>query len=245
MEDQREERGRCSRPPSLDDLALIAAVDGEAGEEIRAHLRACPDCARRAREFDELQGFLRQRLYRVLCPSSEQLADYQQGWLGEPLRTEIRAHLRDCPHCADELRLLAEAAHPPPEPAPISRLRRVVARPLATGPRSPFPVYGALRGAAHGGQYAYRADNLELTLDVGRAAVRNGRLVLVGMLLNEDGLADGLNRATASLLSNDLVVSSAVLDDLGSFILEDIEPGDYSLSLRLPEFEIVVEALSL
>jgi hypothetical protein len=36
-----------------------------------------------------------------------------------------------------------------------------------------------------------------------------------------------------------------MLDDLGNFILEDIEPGDYSLSLRLPEFEIVVEALSL
>jgi hypothetical protein len=54
-----------------------------------------------------------------------------------------------------------------------------------------------------------------------------------------------MSQATASLLSENLVVNSAPLDDLGSFVIEDIAPGDYSLSLRLPDLEVVVEALSL
>jgi len=84
-----------------------------------------------------------------------------------------------------------------------------------------------------------------LTLDIQRITGRPGQLALVGMLLNEEGLAGGMSQATASLLSENLVVNSAPLDDLGSFVIEDIAPGDYSLSLRLPDLEVVVEALSL
>jgi hypothetical protein len=231
----------------LDDLDLIAAIDGEAGEEILAHLRDCPSCAARARDFDELLRLLRQRLFRILCPSSDDLLSYLQGWLEERRQAQIRAHLRDCPHCAGELRLLAEASHaPPPAPTPISRLRRVVA--VALAPRAQMalaPVYGGMRGAAGSGQYAYRAENLELTLDVQRAAGRPGRVVLVGMVYNDDGMSDEIGRATASLLLNELVISSALLDELGNFVIDDIAPGDYSLSLRLPDREVVVEALAL
>jgi len=245
MEDSKEWSGLCRRRPSLDDLDLIAAVDGEAGEEILAHLDECPHCAARAREIDQFQKLLRQRLYRILCPSSDQLLAYQQGWLDVQLQSQIRSHLRDCPHCAGELRLLSETTHAPPEvPTLISRLRRVIAVTLAPGPHFGLtPAYGGLRGA-HGGQYAYRAENLELTLDVQRTA-RSDRVVLVGMLLDEEGVSEGMERATASLLDDANVVSSTMIDELGNFVLEDIAPGNYSLSLRLPTLEVVVEALTL
>ena len=245
MEDQREEMALCSCPPVLDDLALIAAVDGEADEATLDHLRNCPHCAHRAHDFDQLQRLLRQRLFRILCPSSDELAAYQRGWLDAPRHEQIREHVRDCPFCSSELRLLIEAAQVEPTATPSSGLRRIIAVAL-TPLRAPFtPAYGGLRAGGYSGQYAYRAENLELTLDIQRASGRPGRLALVGMLLNEEGLAGGMSRATASLVSENLIVSSATLDDLGSFVIEDLAPGNYSLSLRLPDLEVVVEALSL
>jgi hypothetical protein len=246
MEDQKEETALCRCPPALDDLALIAAIDGEADGTTLDHLRNCPHCARRAHDFDELQQLLRQRLFRILCPSSDELAACQQGWLDARRREEILDHVRDCPFCSGELRLLIEAAQAAPTITPINRLRRIIAVALTPPMGSPFgPAYGALRAGRYAGQYAYRAENLELTLDIQRISGHPGRLALVGMLLNEEGLVGGMSRATASLLSEDLVVSSATLDDLGSFVLEDVAPGDYSLSLRLPDIEVVVEALTL
>jgi hypothetical protein len=224
-------------------MDLIAAVDGEAEEQVLDHLRDCPHCASRAHEIDELQQLLRQRLYRILCPSSDDLLAYRQGWLDERRTLELRKHLRDCPHCGSELRLLDEAAGAPPWPPPLNRLRRLIAMALPAQ-QQPLAVYGGLRGA-YGGQYAYRAEHLELTLDVQRVANRPERVVLVGMLFDEDAPPGEMQRATASLLEGDYVVSSTALDELGNFVLDDIAPGDYSLSLRLPELEVVVEALSL
>ena len=92
---------------------------------------------------------------------------------------------------------------------------------------------------------AIRRRHLELTLDVQRIAGRPGRVVLVGMLFDEEAPPGEMQRATASLLEGGFVVSSTALDELGNFVLDDIAPGDYSLSLRLPQFEVVVEALNL
>jgi hypothetical protein len=244
MEEHREEPGICRRPPSPNELELIAAVDGEADKEVVAHLRDCPHCAQRAHAIDELQQLLRQRLYRILCPSSDDLLAYRQGWLDEHRTLDVRKHLHDCPHCTSELRLLDEAAGAPPWPPPINHLRRLVAMALPPQ-RQPIAVYGSLRGAEYGGQYAYRAEHLELTLDVQRVAAKPGRVVLVGMLFDEEAPPGEMQRATASLLEGDFVVSSTALDELGNFVLDDIAPGDYSLSLRLPELEVVVEALTL
>jgi anti-sigma factor RsiW len=122
MEDPRQERGRCSMPPALDDVVLIAAVDGEAGADITAHLRACQHCAERARDFAELQGLLRKQLYRMFCPASDDLAALQQGLLNENQRAALAEHLAGCPHCTSELRMLAQATSEPlvVQPPPAS-----------------------------------------------------------------------------------------------------------------------------
>src|SRR4026207_988621 len=89
MEVNREDLGACSCPPALDDLDLIAAIDGEASEDVLGHLRDCPCCAERAQDFAQLQELRRRRLYRVLCPSSEELVAYRQGWMEVWRRDEI------------------------------------------------------------------------------------------------------------------------------------------------------------
>jgi hypothetical protein len=247
MEDQRYWPDQCIRRPALDDLDLIAAIDGEANDEILAHLAECPHCAERARDLESMQQLLRQRLYRILCPSTTEMLSYQQGWLEQSRQIQLRAHLEECPHCSGEMRLLAEAANAPPfGEVLLGSLRRVVAVALMPRGRPTLaPIYGGLRGGRLGAHYAYRAENMQLTLNVQRAVGRSGQVVLVGMLIDEDGMVQEFGASTASLLREEWVITSSTIDELGNFVLEDIIPGNYSLSLRLPDREVVVEALSL
>lgn len=95
-------------------------------------------------------------------------------------------------------------------------------------------------------QYAYRAENLELTLRVARAVGRPGILAVSGHIaLEDDTLEAMLDGATASLLADANVLAVAPLDELGGFFFEAVPPGDYQLSVRLGACEVVVEALSV
>src|SRR4051812_12719235 len=111
MEDHQQAVNECSLPPELDDLALIAAIDGEAEADVMAHLRACHYCAARAHEFADLQGLLRKQLFRMFCPTSDELAAYQHGMLEGGQRATIANHLAECPHCTRELTLLQQIMH--------------------------------------------------------------------------------------------------------------------------------------
>ena len=44
---------------------------------------------------------------------------------------------------------------------------------------------------------------------------------------------------------NEILIRTAELDELGNFVLDDLAPGTYQLALRLPDREVIVEALSL
>jgi anti-sigma factor RsiW len=112
MQDEGVEPEMCRLATPLDDIDLLAALDGEADPEVMAHLRECPACVARMREYAALQALLHRRLYRALCPSSEALAAFQQGMLEGGRSAMVVRHVAECPHCARELRLLAEVFTP-------------------------------------------------------------------------------------------------------------------------------------
>lgn len=247
MDSHLTESGQCRRPPALDDLDLIAAADGEARADVLAHLAICDHCAARAQTFSALQTILRQRLFRAFCPSADDLVAYQHNMLSNGRRAAVANHLTECPHCAREMQLIARAAHDPPQPpSPLRFVRRVVAELLT--PRTTHalvPLYGAARSPM-GAQFAYRADNLELTLRVERAAGRSGVLVMSGSLtIEDDSIAVPPGGATACLLCDESVMAVAPLDELGGFLFDGVTPGQYSLSLSLGDCEVVVESLAL
>jgi hypothetical protein len=261
MVDHTQAAEACSWPTALDDLALIAAIDGEAGPDVVAHLRACPYCSERAHVFEEMQSLLRKQLFRMFCPTSEDLAAYQQRLLQGDQQAHITEHLKECPHCTREYNLLEQLARetlparsPPPtngKSAPAhqsalpGKLRRVAAQLLAPAPKPIAGAYGALRGPSHASQYAYHAENLQLILGVQRVVSRADRRVIHGALELEDDLYDELSGATARLSRNDTLIRTAELDELGNFVLDDLPPGTYQLALCLPDREVIVEALSL
>lgn len=249
MEQQGVRSGGCARPPALDDLVLIAAVDGDTNSEVDAHLRSCSYCAERAQSFADLQRLLHSQLYRLTCPSANDLASFHYGLLADVQRAMLAEHLAVCPHCVDELRLLQQDSDAPLDLAamPFGWLRRVVARPVTPRLASTLlaPLFGALRAPAYGVQHMYRADNMQITLDVERASGHTDRAVLFGLLTLEEGIVGSLANATVSLLVDGQVVNNARLDTTGGFVIEDIVRGEYSFSLRLPDREIVIDALAI
>jgi hypothetical protein len=261
MVDPKQAAEGCSWPVALDDLALIAAIDGEAGPDVKAQLRDCPYCSERAHVFETMQGLLRKQLFRMFCPTSEELAAYQQGLLNGGQRALITEHLKECPHCTREFNLLEQLAGEalPARSPPLAngksahahndarpgKLRKIAARLLPT-PANPLAgAYGALRGPSQASQYAYHAENLQLTLGVQRVVSRTDRRVIHGALELDDELYEVLSGATAHLSLNETLICTAELDELGNFVLDDLAPGTYQLALRLPDREVIVEALSL
>lgn len=259
MDDFAPDADGCRLPPDLDDLALIAAIDGEADAATTAHLRACSHCAARAQRFAEIQGLLRQQLFRMFCPPSDTLVAFQQGLLAGPQRDSVAAHVAECPHCSREFKLLAHLTADPlsgraPPPALWNILNATARETMARGfrrvvaellpPASPA-LAGAPRGPATVAQYAYRAENIQITIGVRRVAQRVDRRVVVGTLELEDDASAGLNQATANLLRADEPICTVDLDELGNFVLDDLVPGIYRLALRLPDREVIIEALTL
>ena len=260
MVDHKQAAEECNWPVALDDLALIAAIDGEAGPDVVAHLRDCQYCAERARVFEEMQGLLRKQLFRMFCPTSDELAAYQQGMLSGDQRATITEHLKECPHCTREHKLLeqlageAQPARSPPwsqangqsNHTRPSNLRQIAAKLLDSSAARPIAgAYGALRHPSQASQYAYHAENLQLTLGVQPLVNRADRRVVHGALELDDEIYQGLDGATAQLLHDETLIRTAELDELGNFVLDDLVPGTYQLALRLPDREVVVEALSL
>jgi hypothetical protein len=259
MEDHAQAADGCRLPPELDDLALIAAIDNEADADVLAHLHACPHCAARARHFAEFQGQLRKQFFRMFCPTSESLIAYHQGRAARSERESIREHLAECPHCSRELQFidrLTGTTHfgpSPPDPwnilnasareAIAGTARRIFAQPAPS--TASHMAYGALRGANSAVQYAYHAENIQITIGVRQVAQRADRRVVVGMLEIDDAPAADTIPASASLLHQNTIIRTTELDELGSFVLDDVTPGTYRLALRLPDREVIIETLTL
>jgi hypothetical protein len=237
----------CTLPPALDDLDLIAALDDATDGNVRAHLQACPSCAKRANDLAMLQQTLQQRFYRMFCPSSEDLLVFQQRMINPDRYITIANHLRDCPHCTRELNLLEQATANTAIVAQVGLFptRRIA---LKLEAQRLFPVtasasihrsYGSL-----GDQYIYRADRIRLLISIERIfgrpsrSILNGKLSLGNLGSNQPGL-------TASILSGEQVLSSSQIDSLGCFTIEDVPSGNVTLSLRLQDCEVVIDSLSV
>ena len=173
----------------------------------------------------------------------------------------IIEHLKECPHCTREFNLLEQLSHetlPARSPPPTNgksalthnsilpgKLRQIAATLLTPSAQPLAGAYGALRGPSQASHYAYHAENLQLTLGIQRVVSRTDRRVIHGALELDDELYEVFSGATAHLSHNETLIRTAELDELGNFVLDDLAPGTYRLALRLPDREVIVEALSL
>ena len=82
----------CFRTPQLTEIELLMALDGEADPEVTMHLTHCPDCRVHAGQLQKLQTGLTSRFFRIDCPSSMDVGEYQLGLLPGAQALAIEKH---------------------------------------------------------------------------------------------------------------------------------------------------------
>jgi hypothetical protein len=171
---------------------------------------------------------LRKELYRVTCPSPQELGEYQLGLLSAPQVLVIAQHVRDCPLCRRELAELDEfLADEPSEAGFLGSMKVLIARLLNNAEGLSAPPAVALRGEVKA-PLTFEADGLVITLEVDPG--QNGQISLLGQLAAED--QDQWTGAEVRLKQADSTQLTTSMDDLGAFRFEGVPAGAIRIIIR-------------
>ena len=243
----------CTSPPELNDRDLLAYIDGEAADQVAAHLGRCPHCRERAGRLTVLQNRLTTRLYRITCPSPAELGDYHLDMLPDDQTATVAQHLAECPHCTRELAQLTDFLadlEPALEPGPLTRVReraRVLIARLAGGGREAGPLaqpafapaYAGVRGESEE-PYLFQADDVQIAVEVQDDAERPGRKVILGLIMGIE--PTGLE---VHLWQSEQRIAVVPVDELSNFVFSNVAPSNYELILSGPEVEIHMQELQV
>jgi len=240
--------------PSNEALLSLVYAEGKLSAQQQAHFDVCPICQQRLDTYTGMTNALVNRLHRRLCPSAVRLNYYSLDMVPAEERTRIASHLLDCPRCSDEvaeIRHLQAAFEPFPAAAPSlpDAIRRLFAT-LVVQQARPVTRTGA---PSQGWPRQYQAEALSLSLHLSRQA--SGEIMLLGILTSSDPTqtVDAFDGVTADLYSattfaeteNREPVLTNQVDDIGNLLLTPILAGGYTLILRLPGQEVVIENLTI
>jgi hypothetical protein len=237
----------CVSPPELTDRELLTYIDGEAGQQVVAHLERCPHCREKAHRLARFQHRLTAQLYRLTCPSSMELGEYHLGILARDRVGAVARHLSECPHCTREVAELKEylgELAPDLEFSPLERVRVLVAQ-LVHGRRDPgrpgmpalTPAYAGLRGAEEEPRL-YQAEDIQVVIEVQQDAEQRDRKVLLGLVIGTN-----ISELKAHLWQANQHIITASVDELGNFVIPNLAPGSYELILSGPSIEIHAQDL--
>ena len=243
----------CVSPPELNDRELLTYIDGEADQQVVAHLERCSHCREKAHRLARLQDRLTTRLYRFTCPSPVELGEYHIGLLPRDQAAAVARHLAECPRCTREVAqlkdYLAELA-PALEPSPLERIKErarvLVARLVNGGLEAGLlgqpalaPAYAGLRGEEKE-PTLYQADDIQVAIEIQEDAEQPDRKVLLGLVIGT-----GPSGVEAHLWQADQHVAVVSVDELGNFVIPDLAPGSYELILSGSEIEIHMQDLQV
>lgn len=243
----------CVSPPELKDWELLTYIDGEADQRVVAHVKRCAYCREKAHRLARLQDRLIAELYRLTCPSPEELGEYHLGILPRDQVAAVARHLAECPHCTREVAQLKDyltEMAPTLELGPLEwvkeQVKVLVARLVSGGPggrplKRPAlaPAYAGVRGEGEE-PYLYQAGDVQIAIEVQDDTERPGRKVILGLII---GTEAGVVKA--HLWQADQRVAAVPADELGNFVIPNLASGTYELILSGPEVEIHVPELQV
>jgi hypothetical protein len=231
--------------PHFADEVLLAYLDGEADIETVMKIEQSPADMKRVKQLAGIHNKLIKRFYRMECPSSESLGEYQLGILGRAGMIDVAKHLRICPVCRMELNQLREFLRNP-EPIGqtgiIEELQVVFAYLIGDRAKGSehlplTPAFSSLRGGSSE-PLILEAEGALITLDIQSD----------GDILNISGqvAADDQDLWTGTslwLYQENEFLCQAVLDDLGAFQCDGIPPGEVELQFEVKSGMVIVANL--
>ncbi len=246
----------CVNPTELETGALVAYADGQTSRSIQAHLARCPHCAAQVIAYRRTLALLRTALYRRACPAPEQLGLYQLNLLLAAERLVMARHMRECPHCAQELEELARMGD---QPSLLEKLRGAVGTIEAVLLPLPRPQTVPLRGAAPALQRFRVAldsgEGVDVHIGVQPGHDRGTRTVMGRLAPHVEALRtpllDTALTAQTALSTTALGTTApplalgqevwllrgqeawaATVEADGTFVFEQVEPGEYAVGLE-------------
>lgn len=239
--------------PSDEELLKVALDEATLPREASIHLSQCAICQQRLKDYQRANSKLITALYRSRCPDSMQISSYCAGLLSSEQQRRIAGHLLTCPLCAEEVsdtrRFLEETS---PEPTPEYPLWETAYRIVATlaEPKKQL-VVRADRGetAVISWPRHYRADPVDLLLQLSHSS--DNKPILLGILTSVDPeqsieMFEGSSvelRPIAGWKAG--ATQQTEVDDLGNIFFPAVPIGVYDLTIHLPDFEIVVQGLTI
>lgn len=231
---------KCITSPALDQAQIVSYVDGEADDAVVAHIKECPSCSERAKQWTLLQNRWRNQLYRSSCPTPTELGDYHLDLLPAPQVLVVAQHLRECLLCSREVaeleNFLSDMA---PENSLLGAAKVLIARLMGGQAENGFSLAGpALRGESKG-PLTFEADGVIILLDIQPAD--EGKVNILGQVAADD--QDQWTGALVELRREDQLRSSTEIDDLGAFRFEDALLGSKELRIISKDSALIVVSI--
>lgn len=183
------------------------------------------------------------QLYRVTCPTADQLGEYHLHMMTGNQAAAIKQHLNDCPHCRAELAqlqtYLANLA-PDVEHSLSQRVQIWIARLVPDGMSGGgLQPALALRGQDNG-PLMYEAGDAQLTLEVQDDPQKAGARTILGLLIGAETVETAVH-----LWQEAQKVAQVPVDEFGNFVFAGLSPGTYELIVSGPDFEIHLQELTV
>lgn len=216
----------CVLPPALDDTQLLAYLDEpQISQETAHHIEICQHCRLRAENLKRYQKRLTTELYRITCPSPMELGEYHLRTLTAPQRLVVAQHVRECPHCMQEISRLDEFLREFIPRGPILNAAKVfIGRLVSGGTQSGFQDSPALRGAAKP-LPIFETEGVVISLDLQQGL--HGEISILGQMAADD--QDQWTGATVELKQTFLTPLYSSIDDLGAFKFDNVDPGSLQM----------------
>lgn len=184
------------------------------------------------------------QLYRVTCPTADQLGEYHLHMMTGSEAATIKQHLNDCPHCRAELAQLQTYLvdlTPDVEHSLSQRVRIWIARLIPNGTMGGGTLQPALalRGQDDG-PLMYEAGDAQLSLEVQDDPERVGAKTILGLLIGVETV-----ETAAHLWQEAQKVARVPVDEFGNFVFAGLAPGTYELIVSGPDFEIHLQELTV
>ncbi len=223
-------------PCTLDEETLLNYVAGLLSAERRLVVEANPDCVRKAQVLAAEIAAIEASLYRLHCPDVDSLHAYYHRELEATQHLVIHRHVETCRFCQEELELLRIMDETPLiEPSPLTRIRQIVEAIWQPA------LAQQLRGQA----LIYAASEVLLTLNTRRTTQGIPRWTIFGELRMPDGSPPDQPIEQVLAMRDNGEPITATLEEDGTFILRDLAPGTYRITVYTPEKEIVIRSLKI